>query len=170
MTLSRKLGLAALAALPAVGVLAVASPASAQGFDDDIDWNDEAHPGYSTNAVGLAQFGSSLAGGTSCITTVDGVYGPATTAAVACFQNAVGIWTDGIMGPVTWGKMRERISFSHTVNGVEFYRITNAWPQEVFFARGYGTWKWRKGEVCNANGTQYGWVNTERSYKDFYLC
>ena len=36
---------------------------------------------------------------------IDGVYGPATTAAVRDFQNRFGLAVDGIVGPLTWQKL-----------------------------------------------------------------
>lgn len=38
---------------------------------------------------------------------IDGQFGPLTLAAVLAFQRAVGIVQDGIVGPVTWGKLWE---------------------------------------------------------------
>ena len=37
--------------------------------------------------------------------SVDGVFGPATTAAVLALQSDVGLITDGIVGPATWSKV-----------------------------------------------------------------
>jgi peptidoglycan hydrolase-like protein with peptidoglycan-binding domain len=38
-------------------------------------------------------------------TVVDGIYGPNTTSQVRAFQRAQGIQVDGIVGPVTWGRL-----------------------------------------------------------------
>jgi peptidoglycan hydrolase-like protein with peptidoglycan-binding domain len=38
-------------------------------------------------------------------TTVDGAYGPGTTANVKTFQTKYGLLSDGLVGPVTWSKM-----------------------------------------------------------------
>ena len=38
-------------------------------------------------------------------TTVDGAYGPGTTASVRSFQTKYGLLADGMVGPVTWSKM-----------------------------------------------------------------
>ena len=48
----------------------------------------------------LAQFDSSLPS-----LTVDGKYGPATTAAVKAFQSANGLLADGVVGEKTWNKL-----------------------------------------------------------------
>ena len=39
------------------------------------------------------------------LTTVDGAYGPRTTANVKTFQAKYGLLADGLVGPVTWSKM-----------------------------------------------------------------
>ena len=38
-------------------------------------------------------------------TTVDGIYGPGTTAQVRAFQRSQSIAADGVVGPVTWGRL-----------------------------------------------------------------
>jgi peptidoglycan hydrolase-like protein with peptidoglycan-binding domain len=39
------------------------------------------------------------------LTTVDGAYGPITTANVRTFQARQGLLADGLVGPVTWSRM-----------------------------------------------------------------
>ncbi|MGH2706919.1 MAG: peptidoglycan-binding domain-containing protein [Actinomycetota bacterium] len=36
---------------------------------------------------------------------IDGIFGPNTTAATKAFQRSAGIADDGIIGPITWGKL-----------------------------------------------------------------
>jgi len=43
--------------------------------------------------------------------TTDGNYGPATETAVKSFQTKAGVTADGLVGPVTWGKLQSRIYF-----------------------------------------------------------
>ncbi len=56
-------------------------------------------PGASSSVVPAIQY---LLRAHGHAITVDGDYGPATTAAVTAVQNAAGLPTDGIVGPQTW--------------------------------------------------------------------
>ncbi|MEU4446940.1 S8 family serine peptidase [Actinosynnema sp. NPDC050801] len=59
--------------------------------------------GSSANAVRILQGGLQSAGHYKG--SVDGLFGPQTTAAVKVFQTSLGLVADGIVGPQTWGKL-----------------------------------------------------------------
>jgi peptidoglycan hydrolase-like protein with peptidoglycan-binding domain len=52
--------------------------------------------------------------------SVDGVFGPLTLAAVKCFQGHNG---DGIVGPATWGKMFNLLSYESADAGWWYYKV-----------------------------------------------
>ncbi len=60
--------------------------------------------GSSGSAVALAQRLLVLYGYPTLVGTVDGVFGPKTLSAVQQFQKDQNIKSDGIVGPITWGK------------------------------------------------------------------
>src|SRR3954447_22343780 len=61
-----------------------------------------AGPGATSSAVSGIQY---LLRAHGHPVTVDGSYGPATTAAVTAFQAATGVSADGVVGPVTWPRL-----------------------------------------------------------------
>ena len=55
--------------------------------------------------------------GTGCTTNgIDGSFGSNTLAGVECFQHAKGISVDGIVGPITWGKLQNTLICSRLNN------------------------------------------------------
>ena len=61
-------------------------------------------PTYGTNAYPVKSIQTYLTRA-GIPTTVDGAYGPGTTANVKTFQTKYGLLADGLVGPVTWSKM-----------------------------------------------------------------
>jgi peptidoglycan hydrolase-like protein with peptidoglycan-binding domain len=61
-------------------------------------------PKYGTNAYPVKSIQTYLTRA-GIPTTVDGAYGPGTTANVRTFQSKYGLLSDGMVGPVTWSKM-----------------------------------------------------------------
>jgi peptidoglycan hydrolase-like protein with peptidoglycan-binding domain len=61
-------------------------------------------PKYGTNAYPVKSIQTYLTRA-GIPTTVDGAYGPGTTANVRTFQAKYGLLSDGMVGPVTWSKM-----------------------------------------------------------------
>ena len=64
-------------------------------------------PGYYSNgdAVRMPQWFVWWATGGACNAgTLDGSYGPASQAAIKCYQGKRGLTRDGFIGPNTWGK------------------------------------------------------------------
>ena len=62
--------------------------------------------------------------------TIDGVFGPATTAAVKAFQKLFGLTQDGIIGPTTWEALYNQAQKIRTVDGL--FRAYNVLPWPGF--------------------------------------
>ncbi|MGH3379284.1 MAG: peptidoglycan-binding domain-containing protein [Actinoallomurus sp.] len=56
-----------------------------------------------------------LRGSGAMTLAADGVFGPATEDTVSVFQNNVGVPEDGIVGPLTWGKLTDGTTVGSTV-------------------------------------------------------
>lgn len=76
---------------------------------------------------------------------VDGIFGPLTRAAVVAFQRAQGLEPDGIVGPLTWGRIDE-MGLTSSVG-----RVERQWEEQVG-GQTYGmtsryTWRITAGEI-----------------------
>jgi peptidoglycan hydrolase-like protein with peptidoglycan-binding domain len=49
-------------------------------------------------------------------TQIDGIFGPKTKTAVIEFQQSAGLTQDGIVGPLTWGKLEQGFSMPPTLS------------------------------------------------------
>lgn len=103
------LSLLAAAAVTVVVVPAIAAPESEQvsAADGCYTWNRNLAEGATGDDVRQLQIRVSGYPGFGGVIALDGVFGPATKAAVTRFQQAYGLGADGIAGPVTFGKIYE---------------------------------------------------------------
>lgn len=103
MSISRRALLSAAVLLPTTAtVLAVTS-----GTANAYEWSRTLAPGAAGDDVTQLQIRVGGYPGYGSILALDGAYGPATTGAVAGFQQAYGLDSDGIAGPVTFQKIYE---------------------------------------------------------------
>ena len=77
--------------------------------------------GNISNFVYAIQTAIDDSSGNNCFASVDGNFGSSTFTAVKCFQTAKGISPDGIVGPVTWGKLQDVLTFDHSNAGWDYY-------------------------------------------------
>ncbi|MGS2617784.1 D-Ala-D-Ala carboxypeptidase family metallohydrolase [Micromonospora sp. LZ34] len=94
------LGLASVASL--VGVVTTASPAHADGC---YTWGRTLSEGMSGEDVRQLQIRVSGYPGYGAVLGIDGIFGPATKAAVNRFKNAYGLDNNGIAGPAVFDKI-----------------------------------------------------------------
>jgi hypothetical protein len=66
--------------------------------------------------------------------TIDSIFGPNTKTAVKGYQKSKGITQDGVVGPITWGKMRTEI----------YYFSANATDWNYDHLYSYDRWRHRK--------------------------
>lgn len=85
-----------------VGAVATANPAYADGC---YIWGRTLSQGMSGEDVRQLQIRVSGYPGYGAVLSIDGIYGPATAAAVKRFQQAYGLSADGIAGPQTFNKI-----------------------------------------------------------------
>lgn len=117
------LALTMTAAATALGAIATAAPARADGC---FSWNRMLSQGRTGEDVRQLQIRVAGWPGYRSALAIDGVYGPETAAAVRRFQIAYGLKVDGIAGPQTFGKLYQlqdgdctpiHFSFSEMDNG-----------------------------------------------------
>jgi len=97
--------LAALAVTAAAGVVAVVGFATPAHADGCYTWGRTLSQGMSGEDVRQLQIRVSGYPGYQSVLALDGVFGPATKAAVTRFQQAYGLAADGIAGPQTFNKI-----------------------------------------------------------------
>jgi len=66
---------------------------------------------------------------------IDGIFGPKTKTAVIAFQTAMGVSTDGIVGPITSGALKEVVAKPTIKNGSKGYAVRQI--QTLLKKRGY---------------------------------
>lgn len=83
---------------------------------------------------------------------VDGIFGNDTTNGVEAFQRKRNIDVDGRVGPDTWYQFQQRIWFSHTAGGNDYYKVntsesdTGAATGTTYFRHdANGAWKYNNG-------------------------
>src|SRR5581483_9948746 len=124
------------AALPVGAVVAVPGVASAVTCNKTATsaWanNCTVQRGDSSNMVEAVQWVVlywAASGGhpLSCgLSTIDGIFGPATETAVKCFQSHNGLQATGVVSGNTWAKLQSETVWNHTASGWAYYDTCQA--------------------------------------------
>ena len=113
---------------------------------------------YGSNGPAVEELQQKLnQAGASPPLVVDGIFGPLTRAAVVAFQQANALSPDGVVGPLTWGKIDD-LGLSSTVG-----RVVRDWHEEVG-GQTYGmtsryTWRINPTEIRITVNLQFTGVN-----------
>jgi hypothetical protein len=87
-----------------------------------------------------------------CFTNLNGNFDESTQDEVMCFQSAKNLQPDGIVGPLTWGAMQNRLSFIGTIGDWSYWTSDGCsdtscanfrkWiPSGVWYVRVFGSWQ-----------------------------
>ncbi|RBM23238.1 D-Ala-D-Ala carboxypeptidase family metallohydrolase [Streptomyces sp. PT12] len=97
--------LLAIVMISSAAVVSTVATAGTAYADGCYTWNRTLRQGSTGEDVRQLQIRVSGYPGYGAVLALDGVYGPATAAAVTRFQQAYGLSADGIAGPQTFGKI-----------------------------------------------------------------
>ena len=122
--------------------------------------NPNAHDRYGYTTVGVQQVLTALNYKPGAI---DGEFGTSTTSATQTYQTDYGLTSDGIVGTNTWQSMRNRLSFTSTVNQYYYYVVGGSasyWRWNSNAGLSYGLWETR----CAGTGTAWNYMTTAYEY------
>ena len=102
-----------------------------------VSFPEQSTSGYSNYTYGIQSMMRCFSEGTfKAVGSLDGIFGANTESAVEIYQNTRGLSPDGIVGPNTWGRLWDELSYTGTTVGTYLnYNIAHGYITDTAISK-----------------------------------